>query len=128
MKLKTTYLIVLFTILFSAAASAQVDRRVGQGQYKSGPQKKEKTDYAEQTSNYLATELKLDAFQKAAVKNILNDEKENITSLGDNREMTTMEKKDKLREITERIQKKITPLLSKEQAEKYTKLEEARKF
>ena len=128
MKLKATYLLVLFAVLFTTAASAQVDRRIGQGQYRRGSQKQGKVDYAEESANYLQKELKLDDFQKAAVKNILNDEKDAVTALGENKDMTDMERRDKYREISQRIYKKVFPLLSKEQGEKYTKMEESRKI
>jgi len=128
MKLKASYFILLFAILYTAIASAQVDRRVGQGQYKRGTQKQGKYDFVEESTNYLTKELKLDDFQKAAVKTILADEKDNVTLLGEDKEMTELEKKDKLREMSQRIYKKTLPLLSKEQAEKYTKMEEAKKF
>jgi len=128
MKLKASYFILLFAIIFTTAASAQVDRRVGQGQYKRNPPKHDKVDFAEDSVNYLEKELTLDLFQKAAIKNIFADEKDNITAIGDNKDMTSMEKTDKFREVTQRIQKKVLPLLSKEQAEKYIKIEEARKF
>jgi len=128
MKLKASYLILLFTVLFTTVVSAQVDRRVGQGQYKRNPPKHEKIDFAEESANYFEKELKLDAFQKAAMKNIFADEKEAITAIGDDKDMTVMEKKDKMREVSQRIQKKVLPLLSKEQAVKYNEIEEARKF
>ncbi len=58
----------------------------------------------------------------------MSDEKDAIMAINEATDMSDLEKKDKTRDISQRIYKKIMPLLSKEQGEKYTKMEEAKKF
>ncbi len=128
MKQRVSYLLLLFAVLFTTAASAQVDRRIGQGQYRRNPRTGEKRDFIQESTDYLTKELKLDDFQKAAVKSIMSDEKDAIMAINEATDMSDLEKKDKTRDISQRIYKKIMPLLSKEQGEKYTKMEEAKKF
>lgn len=128
MKFKTSYLILLFTILFATAASAQVDRRIGRGQYKRAKKEPQKVDLVEQSTEYLAKELTLDDFQKAAARNVIAGEKDAIMLVNEDREMLSDVKRDKMKEISTRIYNKIVPLLSTEQAEKYKKLEETKKY
>lgn len=128
MKLKASYLILLLTLVFTTAAEAQVDRRVGREQYRPNRGKREKVDFVEQSTEYLAKELTLDDFQKAAIKNIIEDERENITNLSNAQGIMSEERKDRAQIISARIYKKVLPLLSKTQAEKYTKMEEDKKF
>lgn len=128
MKLKASYLILLLTLIFTTAASAQVDRRVGREQYKRSRPKQEKKDFVEQSTEYLVKELILDDFQKAAVKNIIEEERENITNLNQAQGITSDERRDRALAISNRLYTKITPLLSKTQAEKYKKMEDEKKF
>lgn len=128
MKLKASFILIVFAFLFSTEVSAQVDRSVGQSQYKRDRKKNEKVDFVQQSTDYLTKTLTLDDFQKAAVKNIIEEERENITNLSTDKEITTDERRDRAVAISQRIYKKILPLLSKEQAEKYTKMEESKKF
>lgn len=127
MKLKASYLLLLLTILFSTASLAQVDRRIGVNQYKRD-RKIEKKDFVEESVKYLTKELKLDDFQKAAVKTIMEDERDAINVLNENNDMTTDERREKASAISTRIYNKIIPLLSKEQAARYTEMEKAKKF
>lgn len=127
MKLKASYLLLLLTLLFSATAFAQVDRRIGVNQYKKD-RKVEKKDFVEESVKYLTKELKLDDFQKAAAKTIMEDERDAINTLNEDNDMTTDEKREKASAISTRIYNKILPLLSKEQAVKYTEMEKAKKF
>jgi len=128
MKLKASHLILLLTLVFTTVAEAQVDRRVGREQYRPSRVKKEKVDFVEQATEYLVKELTLDDFQKAAIKNIIEEERQNITNLNAIQGMTTEEKKERSQIISARIYKKVLPLLSKTQGEKYTKMEEEKKF
>ena len=128
MKLKASHLVLLLTLVFTSVAEAQVDRRVGREQYRPSRGKKEKVDFVEQATEYLVKELTLDDFQKAAIKNIIEEERENITNLNAVQGMTTEERKDRSQIISARIYKKVLPLLSKTQGEKYTKMEEEKKF
>lgn len=128
MKLKVTYILLFFAFFFSATTYAQMNRNIAREQYKRPKKDKKTYDFVEQSANYLAKELKLDDFQKAAVKDILENERNAITTLNEDRDMLSDVRKDKAREISDRIYKKILPLLSKDQAEIYTKMEESKKF
>jgi len=128
MKLKTTYLFLAFAFIFSASAFAQVDRSVGRGQYRPSRNTAEKKDFVEQTVDFLTKELKLDDFQKAVVKTIVEKERGAITALNEDKSLSLDERKDKARAISDRVYTNVMPLLSKEQGEIYTKLKEAKKF
>jgi len=128
MKLKASFALIAFAFLFTTQLSAQVDRTIAPSQYKRDHKKGEKPDFVQQSTDYLAKELTLDDFQKAAVKNILADEKDNIMALNSGEKMTSDERREKSAAISGRIYKKVLPLLSKTQAEKYTKMEESKKF
>lgn len=128
MKLKASLILIFFAVLFSTELSAQVDRSVAPSQYKRDRKKPEKVDFVEQSTNYLTKTLNLDDFQKAAVKNIIEEERENIMALNTEQKITSDERRDRSSAISARIYKKVLPLLSKEQAEKYTKMEESKKF
>ena len=128
MKLKAAFILIVFAFLFSTDLSAQVDRRIAPSQYKRDRKKPEKVDFVQQSTDYLAKELTLDDFQKAAVKNIIEEEKENIINLNSEKDITTDERRDKAAAISGMIYKKVLPLLSKPQAEIYTKMEESKKF
>ncbi len=128
MKIKIIYIVLFFSFFFSGTTYAQVNRSIAREQYKRPKKDRKSYDFVEQSTNYLAKELKLDDFQKAAVKDIIEDERVAITTLGEDRDMMSDVRKDKAREISDRIYKKVLPLLSKEQAEIYTKMEEEKKF
>lgn len=129
MKRKASFILIVFAFLFTTQLSAQVDRRIGTSQYKRDVKKGgEKIDFVQQSTDYLAKELTLDDFQKAAVKNIIEEERENIMALNTDKSMSSDERREKYAAISGRIYKKVLPLLSKTQAEKYTKMEEAKKF
>ncbi|PZR22255.1 MAG: hypothetical protein DI539_06035 [Flavobacterium psychrophilum] len=128
MKLKASFILIVFTFLFSTELSAQVDRRIAPSQYKRDRKKTEKVDFVQQSTDYLAKELTLDDFQKAAVKEIIEDERDNIMALNNDKDITSDERREKFAAISGKIYKKILPLLSKEQADKYTKMEESKKF
>lgn len=128
MKLKLTYILLFFAFFFSATTYAQVNRNIAREQYKRPKKDKKNYDFVEQSVNYLTKELKLDDFQKAAVKDILEGERVAITELSEDREMMSDVRADKAREISNRIYKKVIPLLSKDQAAIYTKMEESKKF
>lgn len=128
MKFKTSLLLIVFAFLFTTELSAQVDRRIAPSQYKRDRKKGEKVDFVQQSTDYLAKELTLDDFQKAAIREIIEGERENIMNLNAEKDITSDERRDKAALISGRIYKKVLPLLSKDQAEKYTKMEESKKF
>lgn len=127
MKLKISHIVLLAAFLLSAASYGQVDRSIGRGQYKRPKKEQKKGDFIQQTVEYLTKELKLDDFQSAAVREIIEDEKDNIMALAE-KDLTKDEIRDRSKAISERIYKKVMPLLSKEQGELYTKMEESKEF
>ncbi len=127
MKLKMSHILLVFAFFLSAVTYAQVDRSIGRGQYKRPKKEQKNVDFIQQSADYLTKELKLDTFQAAAVKEIMEEERGAIMSLGQE-DMTTDERRDKTKEISDRIYKKTMRILSKEQAEVYTKMEESKKF
>lgn len=127
MKIKLYYFIAFFAFfLTSQDAFSQVDRRIGREQYKRKRAPREKKDFVAESVKYLTAKLTLDAFQEAAVREIIESERANIDALN-NMDVTSAEKNDRAIIISDRIYKKVIPLLSKEQAEIYTKMEEAKK-
>lgn len=129
MKRKSILSILALVALFATATvSAQVNRSIGNQQYKNPKPKKVKQDIVEQSVQYFTMELKLDDFQQAAAREIIEAERVTMTELNEAHDITINERKDRAAAISDRIYKKMVPLLSKEQAEKYTKMQEARKF
>ena len=127
MKFRFTFILLIASLFFSAESFAQVDRSIAPGQYRNKKKKAEPYDFVEATVKYLTKELKLDDFQAAAVRNIMKDEEEAIMTLAKDQEMREVERVDKGKEITDRIDAKIIKLLSPEQAAKYTEMQEKKK-
>ncbi|MGQ2982616.1 hypothetical protein [Flavobacterium sp.] len=129
MKLRISHILLLALFFVSATTYSQVDRRIGRSQYKRDRNAKN-TDFVQQSVDYLTRELKLDDFQKAAVREILEDERDHITELrqSQGKDVTLDERRDKAKAISDRIYNKVIPILSKDQAAIYTKMEESKKF
>ncbi|RZJ73382.1 MAG: hypothetical protein EOO45_10240 [Flavobacterium sp.] len=129
MKLKTVFIALFFTLFFSTAAFAQMDRTIGREQYKrsKGKNGKEKQDFVIITAQYYAAELKLDDFQAAAVREIIEKERDAIMTLSEDKDATELERKDRGREIADKIEANMKPLLSNDQLEKFALLREKRK-
>ncbi|MBC8645200.1 hypothetical protein H9W95_17745 [Flavobacterium lindanitolerans] len=77
----------------------------------------------ENWATYLDKEIKLDGLQFAAVKAIINDNKNSIEEISKSN-LHVQEKKDKMREIMDKIDVEILKLLSKDRAAKYLKMKE----
>ena len=93
-------------------------------------QKKEREkamDISKVMTEYLTKKIKLDAFQEAAVKAIYDENKEEIMALSTDDAPTDVIK-DKSKIISEKIDAKIIPLLSKDQAAEYQKMIDERKY
>ncbi|TRW24835.1 hypothetical protein FMM05_10065 [Flavobacterium zepuense] len=129
MKSKVFYIALFAALLFTGVtAFAQMDRSVGQSQYKNAKGKKGKpADFVQLTVDYYTKELKLDDFQIAAVREIMEDQRSAITQLGEAKDITDSERKDKANAINDRIETRIKPLLSEDQKKKYDELQEKRK-
>lgn len=133
MKTKLIFLSLFFIALYSNEAYSQyygtgggVDRSIGSGTRQNKSSKnKEKIDFAESATDYLKKELKLDGLQEAAVKSIMNDNKASIDEVS-MMNISYEEKRDKMQVINDKINTNIIKILSKEQAEKYLKMQEER--
>ncbi len=133
MKTGLFFLAIFFLMLCPDTASAQyyndfgggVDRSIGSELRNNRPKKnsKEKVDMGESWATYLDKELKLDGLQFAAVKSIINDNKDSIEEISKSN-MHIQEKKGKMRELMEKIDIQILKLLSKDQSAKYLKMKE----
>ncbi len=119
---KFSYLFCALALLLSAQVFSQVDRSVAPQQYKRPKSKHKPVDFVEQTVNIYKRELKIDDFQAAAVREIMEEEKDNLTALMNDKESTTEELNDRARIIYERMDAKVLPLLSEEQQKKYKEL------
>jgi len=122
MNSKVLYLFLSLSLFLSAHTFAQMDRSIGQGQYKRGKATGKPADFVQQTVDYYTKELKLDDFQAAAVREIIEAEKDNLLALNQKTDATLNERKDRAKAIYDRIDAKILPLLNTEQNTKYKKI------
>lgn len=131
MNRKVYYAILMVAFFFSASAIAQMDRSVGQSQYKRGGGANSKKgvapDFVVETLKYYTKELTLDSFQQAAMKNILEEQREPINVLMADKAMTSDERRDRGKAINDIIDAKVLPLLSETQKARYLELQEKRK-
>lgn len=131
MNTKFLFISILFCTLSAADGYSQysgngVDRSIGSSVRENRPRKKDKEkekDYTEFYVEYLSKELKLDGLQEAAIKSIINDNKNAIEELM-KQDIPSIERKDKLEQINTKISDKIMRILSPEQKEKYLKLKD----
>lgn len=86
---------------------------------------KEKLDIVEVTVEHLDTKLNLDDFQKAAVRVIYNENKDEILKIAEE-DIPLNIKKEKAKNIADKIDRQILELLSKEQVAAYQKMIEER--
>lgn len=129
MKGKVHYLLLLLSLMLTTASFAQVNRSIGNSQYKRAPNKNAApTDFVDQTLKYYTKELKLDDFQQAAVRAIIEEQRDPINVLMETKDITNDERRDRGRAINDRIDAKMKPLLSAEQLKKYTEIQEKRKL
>ena len=130
MKFKAYYIFLAMALFISAASFAQVDRRIGSNQYRRPSTAKDakSTDFVDQTVIYYTKELKLDDFQQAAIRNIIEEQRDPINELMAAKEITTDERRDRGKAINDRIDEKMIKLLSDEQKAKYKVIQDKRKF
>ena len=115
--------IIFFLILFVFSyinSNAQIDRRIGAGQYSNGDQNK-KVDIVESSVELLKKELNLDGFQEAIVRNLIKDNQSKSKEIIETSIYSDIEKKNLLTEIGEKFNTEIKKILSPEQLEKYEK-------
>ena len=130
MKFKAYYIFLAMALFISAASFAQIDRRIGSNQYRrpSKPKDGKSTDFVDQTVEYYTKELKLDDFQQAAVRTIIEEQRDPINELMAAKEITSDEKRDRAKALNDKIDEKIVKLLSEEQKAKYKVIQDKRKF
>ena len=142
MNTKLTFALFFIFFIASASAFAQygygngypyspggVDRSIGRVPTPARAKDKEKKkelDVVEATVQYLDKKLNLDDFQAAAITTVYNDHKAEIMMISAADEPIDIKKK-RMKELTEKVDAKIFPLLSKDQAEKYQKMIDERK-
>lgn len=142
--MNTKFKIALIFVFFLASTSAfaqygypygygsnpGVDRSIGRvpkpARAKDKDKSKKELDIVEVTVQYLQKRLKLDDFQAAVITEIYNEHKAEILAISAEDAPITVLKK-KMREVTEKIDAKILPLLGKEQVAEYQKMIAERK-
>ncbi|WP_291136042.1 hypothetical protein [Flavobacterium sp. UBA7663] len=116
---KIFFLILIGFSFFNS--NAQVDRRIGTGQYKNGNQNK-KVDLVETSVESLKEKLNLDGFQEAIVRNLVKDNQAKSKEIIEAVSYSDIEKKNLLTELGEKFNTEIKKILLPEQIEKYEKL------
>ncbi len=114
---------IFFLILISFSffnANAQVDRRIGAGQYQNGNQNK-KIDLIESSVEKLKKELNLDGFQEAIVRNLVKENQSKSNEIIESNNLSNIEKRERLTDLGEKFNSEIKKILSKDQSEKYDK-------
>ncbi len=121
------YLILFSLIVFFTESQAQVDRTIGNSQYKRAKTTPaEKLDPVEASLEYLKKELTLDSFQEAAIKVYLQEHHE-----ASNKAVGMVENpgdlNTKLTELIDKLNSNINSVLGPEQKEKFKKIQDKTK-
>jgi hypothetical protein len=116
---KILFLIILSFSFFNS--NAQVDRRIGSGQYKNENQNK-KVDLVETSVESLKEKLTLDGFQEAIVRNLIKENQTKSKEIIKDISYSNIEKRNLLTELGEKFNVEIKKILIPEQLEKYEKL------
>lgn len=120
---------ILFLTIFIFSLSninAQVDRRIGTGQYKNGSQNK-KVDLVETSLENLKVKLNLDGFQEAIARNLIKDNQTKSKEIMEAISFSDVEKRSLLMELAEKFNTDLKKNLSAEQIEKYDDLTSKKK-
>lgn len=123
--MKQLLIITVLALFFSLDSSAQVDRRIGNSQYKNDSKNKQH-DPIQTSIDFLKKELKLDAFQEAAVKNLLTDNQAERTKILE-LDAPDREKVDKINLSLDKFDKELESLLNPEQIKLFEIIKEKRK-
>jgi hypothetical protein len=123
--MKQLLVITVMALFFSLDSSAQVDRRIGNSQYKNNSKNKQH-DPIQTSIDFLKKELKLDAFQEAAVKNLLTDNQAERTKILE-LDASDREKVDKINLSLDKFDKELESLLNPEQIKLFEIIKEKRK-
>lgn len=119
------YLILIFNLSISNI-NAQMDRRIGSGQYKNEKQNK-KIDIVENSLELLKEKLKLDGFQEAIIRNLIKENQSKTKEIIEDLKLSDIEKRNLLDETVEKFNTEIKKVLSKEQNAVYDKLIDKKK-
>lgn len=119
------YLILIFNLSISNI-NAQMDRRIGPGQYKNEKQNK-KIDIVENSLELLKEKLKLDGFQEAIIRNLIKENQSKTKEIIEDLKLSDIEKRNLLVETVEKFNTEIKKVLSKEQNAVYDKLIDKKK-
>ena len=111
--------ICLFFSLFSNDLNAQVDRRIGQGQYKNDYTPPKKEEMVEKTLEIFKEKLNLDPFQEAVVKNLLKDNDAKSNEIIESNAYSNIEKNNMLNDLAEKFSVEIQKVLNPQQKEAY---------
>ena len=111
-------LLLLFT-LFSLSSYAQVDRRVGQGQYKRHFKQKNIEEINDETLKKLNEELNLDSFQEVVAKKLIADFNKSAKEIKDSESLKNEEKSELFIGLAEKFKSKLFEILNEDQKSKY---------
>jgi hypothetical protein len=112
-------LLLLLVTLFSLSSYSQVDRRVGQGQYKRHYKQKNIEEINDETLTKLNKELNLDGFQEAVAKNLITDFNKSAKEVKEAESLKNEEKSELLIGLAEKFKFKLFEILTEEQKSKY---------
>jgi hypothetical protein len=111
---------IIVALFFTSLMFGQMNRGVGVNQYRSEPPKTEKKDPIEQSLIALDKQLKLDDFQKAAVKVLLEEhQKESMKIVASN--SSDAQKGNLLQKEKEKLDEQIGKILNPNQIEAFEK-------
>jgi hypothetical protein len=99
----------------------QVDRRIGNEQYKNEKPAK-KVDVVETSVENLKKKLKLDGFQEAIARNLIKENQRKYTEIIESTQYSDVEKSNLLTELGDKFNAELIKNLKPEQVEAYNKL------
>lgn len=108
---------IFFVFLISTVSYSQVDRSIGQGQYKI-PKSNEKFDPIESSVEYLKKELDLNGFQEAVVKTYVVDYQSRLDSVMEE-QIPYDGKKIKISALFDKLNNSIFDILEENQKDKF---------
>lgn len=115
---------IFFTLLLLLSFSTiygQVDRRIGNEQYKNEKPAK-KVDVVETSVENLKKKLKLDGFQEAIARNLIKENQRKYTEIIESTQYSDVEKRNLLTELGDKFNAELIKNLKPEQVEAYNKL------
>lgn len=122
-------IIVVLITFISFLTYSQVDRRIGRGQYERNVKnsQKKKENFTEQSLVFFRKEIKIDGFQEAVIKNLLDAYEKSSKEIIESELIITPEKNELLLKISENFKNELAEILTKEQYEKYKVIMDSKK-